>query len=110
MRILFTKSNYNNVTLQRCPHNTTDQNNNIINVGSDDCKACRYCTHYNIEHCLVPKDISTNVDDWYTRYSEYGMKQFNFMELGYIDCNHGIDKGSVKLLLRKLWFKIKNIF
>ncbi len=111
MRILFTKSNYNDITLQKCPHNITDINGHIVNVGGDACKACKYCTHYEIHHCLVPKDISLDVDDWYTRCFEYGMNQFNYIPVGFVECKHGVfNRGSVRLMLHKIWYKIKSLF
>lgn len=111
MRIFFTKSSYTNTGLQLCPHNIKNDNNQIVCVGGDACKTCKYCTHYEIKHCLIPKDISNNIDDWYTRNSGYGMEQFNYMHIGFIECKYGVfNKNSVKLLLYKLWFRIKNLF
>lgn len=111
MRIFFTKSSYKDTGLQLCPYNKIDDNGHIVCVGGDACKACKYCTHYEIKHSLVPKDVSNNIDEWYTRCCGYGMEQFNYMHLGFIECKHeDFNKKSIKLLLYKFWFRIKNLF
>ena len=109
MRIFFVES-FDKQPLYKCPHNKTDKNNHLVYVGSENCRNCEYCTHYEIQHSLIPKGIGDNVDDWYVQSFENGMKQFNYKNVGYINCKHGmLNKGSIKLLLNKLIYKIKNI-
>ena len=110
MRIFFDNT-VDNQSLCRCPHNITDVNGHIVFVG-DACKNCPYCTHYEIKHSLVPKvQVNSNIDDWYVQTFAHGMNQYIHRDIGFITCKHGIwDKGSIKLILSKLWYKIKSMF
>lgn len=109
MKIYFTET-FDKQPLYKCPHNTTDENNRLVYVGSEQCKRCEYCTHYEIDHSLVPKGMGDAVDDWYVQSFDAGMKQFNYQTVGFVNCKHGIlDKGSVKLLWHKLLYNIKKV-
>lgn len=110
MRIYFTNT-FDNKPLCKCPHNITDSNGNIMFVG-DACKSCPYCTHYEIKHSLIPKYmIDGSVDDWYVQSFAYGLNQYNRKDVGFVTCKHGIwDKGSLKLIFSRFFYKIKSIF
>jgi hypothetical protein len=105
MRIFFTNT-FENHPLCKCPHNVTDDNDQIIFVG-DACKSCPYCTHYEIKRSLVPKlVVENNIDDWYVQSYTHGMNQYHYKDVGFVICKHGIwDKGSLKLIFSRFFIK-----
>lgn len=106
MRIYFS-TNSDNTSGQFCPHILKNDNDQIIRVGSDQCKQCKYCIHYEIQHSLMPKNIISSVDDWHLPSVTPGMSQYTYADVGFVKCGHTIyTKRSIKLLLKKMWWRV----
>lgn len=110
MRIYFSK-NTDNSTGQTCPHIIKDEKGFPVRVGSELCKQCPYCIHYEIHHSLVPKKLISSTDDWYLPASETGLKQYSYADIGYVKCGHNdFDIGSIKLIFNKLKWRVVRLF
>lgn len=110
MRIYFAR-NSDKKSGQTCPHSLKNNNDHLIRVGSDDCKQCKYCIHYDVQHSLVPKNLISSVDDWYLPVPDMGMKQYQYADIGYIKCGYTNSyKSSFRLMIKKFLWRVVRLF